>query len=138
MPKLPASEAEAVEEFEGGEFEALPDNLYVGRLREVTVGAGPKGPYWTWVYEIPEDYEYAGRRFWNTTSLSEAARFKMKESFDAFGVPAGTDTDELCGQLVVLQVGHRVIPTGARAGQLQNQVEAVLPYSEEEAEEDLV
>lgn len=128
MPKLTKQRAKKVEAAEGGSFDVLDDGMYVGRLREVTVGEGNAGPYWQWVYEIPEGFEHAGRRFWNITSLSEKADWKMKETFDAFGVPADTDTDELCGQLVLLSVSQVTQQKGKNAGKLTNQVDEVLPY----------
>ena len=130
MPKLPAKEAKAVNDTESQSFTPVPPGLYPAILEEVNTGQGDKGPYWSWQYTIPEGFDHAGRKFWNITSLSEASRFKMKETFDAFGVPATTDTDELIGTAVTLRIGIRTIQKGERAGEQANSVTEVLPYNE--------
>jgi hypothetical protein len=61
------------------------------------------------------------------TSLSDAADWKMKEMFEAFGVPADTDTDELLGKEIWLAVSQRVIEKGARMGETGNNVERAMP-----------
>lgn len=129
MPKLPAKAAKAVDSTEAaGGFEPIPSGLYFAFLRSVEVKDGPSGPYWVWEYEIPEDHEYGGRRFWNNTSLSEKSKPFLKKAFDAFGVSADTDTDELCGQMVTLRIGLRTISKGERQGETANTVSEVLPY----------
>ncbi len=137
MPQLSSEVASEVDEAEVQDFTPVEPGIYPARLREVTVKEGQKAPYWNWEYEIPEGHEKAGRRFWNVTSLSEKARFKLKETFDAFGVPTTTDTDELIGGLVNLQITHRTIQQGEKAGQLANQVEKVLPFDGEVEDDDM-
>lgn len=132
MPKMPDAVAAEVDATEGGSFAPIPPGVYPAVLTEVNVKEGAKGPYWQWVYEIPEGREYAGRRFWNNTSMSEAARFKVKEAFDAHGVPANTDTDELVGTWVSLSVSLTTIQSGEKAGQPTNNVANVLPYQAED------
>jgi hypothetical protein len=137
MPKLPAKVAKEVDSTEAaGSFAPIPPGLYAAVLKEVELKDGTNGPYWVWMFEIPEGYEYEGRRFWNNTSLSEKSRPFLKKVFDAFGVPAGTDTDELCGQWVTLRIGNRVIKEGERAGETANTVSEVLPYDEDADEDD--
>lgn len=129
MPKLPKNIADQVDEQEAGGFDPLEPGKYEARLREVSVSddPGPSGAhYWNWEYEVLDE-PYKGRRLWNTTSLSEKAFFKFKESFDAFGVSPDTDTDELCGKTVKLAVSKRVISSGSRKGEMGNNVDAVLP-----------
>lgn len=136
MPQLDAEQAAATEEAEssGGLME---DGVYVMALIEVADQkngeplVGPKGPYWNWVFKVPEDAErYKGWQQWLTVSLSEAAAFKRKEVFDAFGVPASTNTDTLIGMLVRVEVGTRVIQQGTRMGDSVNFVKAVYPLDE--------
>lgn len=132
MPKLNKDTAAKVDETEGaaGGFEPLEPGIYVAQLRDVEVKEGKTSgqPYWNWTYEIPEDAEkYGGRRLWNTTSLSEKAFPFLKATFDAFGVPADTDTDDLIGRKVRLNVTKRTIQQGDRKGEMTNQVESVLP-----------
>lgn len=126
MPKLPVSEASAVDEFEGNEYPVLEPGVYTCILFDVKVGEGKAGPYWNWEYHL----HGGNARFWNITSLSEKARFKMKETFDAFGLPADTDTDMLIGRKVSLQIGIGTINAGAREGQQRNEVVQVLPYDD--------
>lgn len=130
MPKLNQTKAAAVEEAGGGDFEALEEDIYVLKLCECKVAEkeGPSGPYWIWEFEIPEDYENAGRRFWMNTSLSEKALWKLNETFSAFGVPADTDTDELVGSLVQGYVTQVVQQKGKNAGKLVNQLETLSPF----------
>ena len=136
MPKLASKDAQLVEETESTGFEPVPAGIYPARLVDVSVGEGAKGPYWKWEYEILVGYEHAGRKFWNITSLSPKAAFKMKETFEAFGVSPDTDTDLLLGKDVTLQVGVGTIQSGERTGQSTNVVNQVLPFVGEEDEEE--
>ena len=102
MPKLNAKTAKAVEKTEGGTFAPVDPGIYHIRLRDVTAKPGPKGVYWAWEFESVEP-DVRGR-FWTNTSLSDKAHFKLKEAFEAFGVPTDTDTDELLGKVCRAQV----------------------------------
>jgi hypothetical protein len=57
----------------------------------------------------------------------------MKKTFDAFGVSADTNTDELCGCIVTLSIGNRVRQD---TKELQNNVKDVLPFDPDEDEDD--
>lgn len=130
MAKLNKQMAKQVEEAEDG-FALMEDGIYHFRLRDVDpTQEGPKGPYWVWEYECVEP-PYVNRRQWNNTSLSEASRGIFKATFKAFGVPVDTDTDEMIGSIVRLVIGHRTIQSGNREGEAANQVERVLPKSED-------
>lgn len=135
MPKLNKKTAKEVDQAEEtGGFEPLPEGIYAARLMEVNVSdqPGPSGShYWTWVYEIDdEDHpEYEGRRIWNTTSLSPKAMGMpggLKSTFAAFGVSADTDTDDLCGEYVMLHLSQEVQQKGKNAGKMQNVVESIM------------
>lgn len=129
MPKLNKKLAKQVEETEGGGFELLPPGRYIGRLRDVAVKDGKEYPYWSWEFDNLRtmDGETKPGRQWANTSMSPKAAFKLKEAFDAFGVPADTDTDELIGEDVILVVGQRTIAEGDRKGEQANQVNNLLP-----------
>ena len=132
MPKLNKKQAKEVNDASGG-FEPLEDGVYHARLREVDVSEqpGPSGShYWEWEFEVVEE-PYINRRLWTNTSLTEAAAFKLKEVFDAFGEDTDTDTDELCGRTVRLVVSTRTIQQGARKGEISNQIERVSPADPE-------
>lgn len=127
MPRLSNETAAKVEDAEDG-FKPLDPGIYVVQLMEdVEIKEGKKGIYWKWTLEIPEGLENAGRRLWTNTSLSEAAFFKLKEMFSAFGVPTSTDTEELVGKKIRVQVKQVTINGGARAGELGNEIEKCLP-----------
>lgn len=148
-PKLSKKVAKMVNETEGQDFPLIPDGKYVGVLREVKVSEAPGesgSHYWMWFYEKADDTddteavelneEWTSGRLMNITSLSEKAAFKMKEAFDAHGVSADTDTDEIVGTKVLLMVGHRTVTKGARMGELTNSIEKVLPWDGEEGDDD--
>lgn len=135
MPKLNKATAKAVEETEISEgFGALPEAVYEFQLNDVTVSDEPGASgfhYWTWVYEIPENAEeYAGRRFWNTTSLSPGAMGMpggITQTFAAFGTSADTDTDELLGSHVLIHLGQEVQQKGKNKGKMQNTAIGIFP-----------
>lgn len=130
MAKLNKTMAKKVDS-EKSVFDPLPEGVYHCRLRDVDASReGPAGPYWSWEYEVVAPEEYIDRRLWNNTTLAEGARFGLKQTFDAFGVPTDTDTDELLGKIVRLSVSTRTIQKGARAGELGNNVEKVMPPEE--------
>lgn len=111
----------------------MEDGIYTMRLAEVSAATGDKGPYWIWKFQVPEDTEeehakrYKKWNQWLNTSLSEASAWRLKDVFAAFGVSTDTDTDELIGARVRVQIGSGVIGKGKRAGEPKNEVEKVLP-----------
>lgn len=134
MPKLDDNAAKTVADAEstGGLME---EGIYEMVLTEVTAEGkdgqplvGPSGPYWNWTFTIPEDApRYAKWNQWMITSLSEKAAWKLKEVFAAFGVTPDTDTDDLIGKRVRVEVGTRTIQKGERAGEVANQVRSIMP-----------
>lgn len=138
MPKLNSDVAKKVDQAESG-FQPVPEGVYILQLMDdVEVKEGAKGPYWRWTFEVPKEHEgaeleHSGRRFWTNTSLSEAAYFKLQETFRAFGVPTDTDTEELVGRRVKAVIVMRTIQQGARKGELSNEIEKLLPLDSDEA-----
>jgi hypothetical protein len=127
MPKLNSEVATKVENAEDG-FKPVDEGIYTLQLVEdVDVKEGKKGPYWKWTFVIPEGMEHAGRKFFTNTSLSDAAYFKLKETFTAFGVPTNTDTEDLVGQKVKALITITTIQGGARSGELGNEISKLLP-----------
>jgi len=109
-------------------FEPLPADAYHVRLVDVdATREGPKGPYWSWEFEVVEPGDYENRKLWNNTSLSKEAAFSFKQTFAAFGVESDTDTDDLCGQVVKAVVSIRTIQEGARKGDQANQIDRLVP-----------
>lgn len=131
MPKLNPTLASATDEVEVQDFSAFPAGLYTAKLLEVEQKEGKtsKKPYWNWTFEVTEEGPAKGRRLWVMTSLSENALFKLKEVFLAFGYTTDSDTDEMIGDEVKLQVSEIVIEQGKRKGQTGNQVEFVYPLT---------
>lgn len=124
MAKLNKQNAKRVGDSKG--FEPCDPGAYHAILKDVDpTREGPKGPYWSWEYEIVED-PYVGRKQWNNTSLAEGSEFGFKQTFDAFGVDTETDTDDLLGQCVKLVISIRTIEQGPRKGELTNQIDRVV------------
>lgn len=165
MPKLAAKDRKKVEKAEAvsGEFEPLPPGKYIAELSDVeakTSGAG--NAYWNaeftnihdlegesvpgrqWFMmmlpqgEMPEDYKPKNSKkspeeAWKTYQDLTAGR--IKSFFEAFGFTPDSDTDELIGERVVLQIGVETINQGPKTGQRTNRVNAVLPLDSVEFEE---
>jgi hypothetical protein len=126
MPQLNPTLAGAIDE-EPESVGILDPGVYDVALLAVEARPGKVAPLWTWKFEIPAGQRGAGRQFYHNTSLSEAARFKVKEAFDAFGVPAGTDTDVLIGRRVRALVIKTIAEQGKRQGQFVNQIQELYP-----------
>jgi hypothetical protein len=128
MAKLPAAKAKSVNENEGSSFEPMPEGKYTLSLSDVDASKeGPAGPYWSWEFSVLDE-GYTNRKLWVNTSLSADAEWKLKETFEAFGAAPDTDTDELIGQPVTAIVTIRTIQKGAKAGELTNSVDTLLPF----------
>lgn len=131
MPKLSSSMAAKVDEIESEAFEAIPEGTYLAVLEgEVESKEGNKGPYWKWVFKITQEGEGHGRKMFMNTSLNEAALWKLKEVFAAFGESADADTDDLIGREVKLYLVQKIAEQGARAGEMVNEIKQVLPVNQ--------
>ena len=143
MPKLNTANAQKVDEAEDG-FKPIPDGVYIVELREdveVRESQSGKGPYWSWSFEIPADHdgkelEFAGRRFWHNTSLSDAAYFKLKETFLAFGVPTDTDTEDLVKKRIKVVVRTEIQQQGKNKGKEQSVIDKLLPLNADDPKVD--
>jgi hypothetical protein len=130
MPKLNKENAKKAENATSG-FEPLDPGAYHVKLMNVDASReGPKGPYWSWEFEVVEPGEYTGRKLWNNTSLSDDAMFSFNQTFAAFDVPTDTDTDDIMGDVVKAIVSIRTIEQGARKGELANQIDRLVPAEE--------
>ncbi len=135
MPALPRAKAKSVAQAESkGPSALLELGVYPGKLIDVTVVAGKAASQWNTQWEVR--FEGAKYTLWERISLSEAAEWKMKEFFEAFGVPPTTNTDELLGETIDLQVGVETIQAGKRKGEETNSIEAFLPPGAEDGEEE--
>lgn len=142
MPKLPKTVAKKAQAAESTSFEPIPEDTYLVELKAVhttnkdgEVLAGPSGPYWSWELAVVGG-EYDTRKLWVNTSLSEAALWKMNETFTAFGYTCDSDTDEIIGDKALAVVTQRVIERGSRKGQLSNNVENLMPADADAGDDD--
>jgi hypothetical protein len=134
MPKLNEEQQQAVEESESSTFLHEP-GTYLAVLNKVEEKQGKKAPYWEWEFQVVgnEDGEsIQGARIWENTSLSQAALWRLKEMFAAFGTTPDTDTDDLLGQYVWLMLGQEVQPVGQGAGKTRNTFLGALPVDEDQ------
>lgn len=121
MPKLNKTQAKKAREAEG--LGALDEGTYLGMLNKVVEKQGQNAPYWEWEFSIvgnAEGEEMKGGRLWENTSLSDNALWRLKAMFEAFGVDMDTDTNELLGQYLWLNIGSEIQAEGKGAGQTRN------------------
>ena len=126
MPQLKPEIAERIDEqeYSGG---VLENGVYEVILKEVEARPGNVAPVWSWKFEVAPGQKGAGRTLFTNTSLSEAADWKLKEAFHAFGVPATTNTDRLLGQRCKALVYKSIAQGGKREGQFVNAIQELLP-----------
>lgn len=130
MPKLNKSQAKTVANAEAasGSY-LLPEGRYAARLRSVTEKKADGGeyPYWVWEFEAlhNEEGERVPGRQWNNTSLSPKSAGFLKATFEAFGFTSDSDTDEIVGEWVVLNLIQEVQTKGANAGAKRNAVSSL-------------
>lgn len=129
MPRLPNDIAKQASNAAQGGFTPLDPGKYHARLTGVEAKVASTGnPMWVWAFEVSRGPR-AGAKQWVNTVLVDTAMWKLGQVFDAFGVGTDTDTDELIGHEVILEVSQRTIGAGARSGQVGNNVDNVLPLS---------
>lgn len=113
----------------------LPVGEYVCRLRSVEARTASTGnPMWVTEWEVadPDNSEHNGRRLWANVVLTDAALWKVKEFFYAFGVSETTDTEDLIGESARLYVSQRIIRGGSREGQTGNNVDTFAPLDDDD------
>lgn len=152
MPKLAAKDRKKVAKAEavGGGFEPLTPGKYIAELSEVEAKKSAAGnPMWVaefveihsldgekqpgrqW-YNLnlpttdtpPDDYEKGAEKWEQYQGLCAG---RIKAFFEAFGYSEDSDTDEMIGDRVVLQIGVRTIQNGERKGEKTNTVNGVAP-----------
>jgi hypothetical protein len=138
MPKLSSENAKKVAEVEdnggGGNYGPIPEGKYRVRLLEVESAKTAKGaPKWVWKFETTDPAENAGRWLWEHTAIQDSTMWKVRQVFDAFGVPADTDTDDLIGQSIDVMVGVEIAGAGKMKGKEVNTIREFLPASQIQA-----
>lgn len=138
MPRLPAPLADQANEAQSDsrDFKPLDAGVYTGRLSKVEAANSRDGKA-MWKIEFDQifdlDNEKQPGRQWSNMTLEESTAWKVAQFFAAFGVGTTTDTDELLNHRIRLEITQRVIPTGARAGALGNNVDRFSPLIEGDA-----
>lgn len=133
MPQLSKKKAKSVDEAESS-FKLAPDGTYRARLTKVESKPGAEADVWWWYWVIDEEDgegEWDGTQIILFTSLSEKAEWKLREPFDAFGVPTSTHTDKLIGKHARLVITEQTAQQGKLKGQKVNNISAVLPEDED-------
>lgn len=111
----------------------IDDGVYLVRLDgPVEVKDGASAPQWLWPFVIEEGQPFAGRKITHRTSLAEGALWRLNDTFAGFGVPTSTDTDELTGRKVRLNIVQKdnykqEIDDETGLVKLVNDVKTVLP-----------
>ena len=131
MPKLDDNTADAVRNDDGSNL--IQEGVYEMILTAVSATdskgeplVGSNGPAWSWEFTMPEDAErYAKRKVWAYTALEAA--WLLKRYFDAFGVGPDTDTDDLIGRRVLVEVSTYTRKSGEKTGEIANSVKSLLP-----------
>lgn len=134
MPKLSGENAKKVAEVEdsggGGQYGPIPEGKYRARLLEVESAKTQKGaPKWVWKFEVSDPAEYAGRWLWEHTAIQDSTMWKIRQVFDAFGVAADTDTDDLIGSAIDVMVKIETAQAGKMKGKEVNTIDQFLPAS---------
>lgn len=150
MPKLSARDRKKVEKSEavGGGFEPLKPGKYVATLSGVEAKKSAAGnPMWVAEFDNihnldgekqpgrqwynlnlpttdtpPDGYEKGAEKWAQYQALCAG---RIKAFFEAFGFTEDSDTDEMIGEQIVLQIGVRTIQNGARVGEATNSVNGV-------------
>lgn len=138
MPRLPSEAASAAKKAaESSGFVAVEEGEYRLRLTDVkaTTAKSSGNPMWVWEFESVQEGS-RGRKFWVNTVLTDAAMWKLGETFAAFGADTDADTDDLIGEEVMAHISQTPITQGARAGQMGNNVDRCYPTEERQAEID--
>ena len=139
MPKLNPKQAETVsttDAWEAGSGRTLlEEGRYAAQLYSVVEREGNVAPVWNWRFVNIHDQEGEpqGRtNLFHSTSLSPKAAGGLRQTFDAFGYTANSDTDEMIGEWVVLYVTKEIQERGKNAGQLINVVKSLSPFVPDE------
>lgn len=150
MPKMPKALQKTVGDADpiSGSFEPLPPGRYVATLAKVEAKNSASGnTMWVWEFDSLHDMDgnkKPGRQWYNTmvpqskapANLDADALKKwetgqrlsagrLRAIFEAFGYTLDSDTDEMLGERVVLQIGIETISKGPKTGERTNRVNGV-------------
>lgn len=142
----------------GGTFEPHPPGRYIAKLTEVTTQDPNKYGAAVWSAEFQDLFSLAteaavpGRQWMNITLPSDPKKGmpnnygktpeawekyqamllgQLKAFFESFGYTTDSDTDEMLGEYVELELGIRTIQSGPKEGQRTNTVTGIYPVRED-------
>lgn len=129
MPKLSPETGQkadtAAADSPSGNREPLPAGRYRVRLLDVeSTKSGGGAPMWKWKFEVVDGAapDCQGRWLWENTVLQDNALWKLGQVFAAFGVASDTDTDDLIGNTIDVDVVQEVAKRGKMEGKLVNAI----------------
>lgn len=138
MPKLDTKTARQVANAEGSSFTLLDEDEYVLKLDSVKVSEKPDrngNAYWIWSFTVQSGQvtgdKFKGKTMRSNTGLAENQLWFLKMFFEAFEAKPNVNTDDLVGKEVKAIVGQSEIQSGARKGQLRNDINTMLPVTAE-------
>lgn len=155
MPRLaPAisKQVDNAEVTEGGGFALIEPGRYFATLSNVEVKDGKYGPQWSAEFQTIQAADgttVPGRQWYNLNipvegnmptnylngedkwlKFQDVNRSRMKQFFEAFGFTTDSDTDEMIGETVAIDIEIRTIQNGPRTGERVNGVKAVRPNTD--------
>lgn len=104
----------------------IPAGTHTFRITEFEERMGPSAPYWNFTLHCEEGSDFDEKIVWTIVSLSPAARWKMENFLDAFGVEEGIQIqgEKFVGQLIRCSIIHEEYE-----GRIRERVENWLPMS---------
>lgn len=142
MPKLNAAKAAEVKKAgeEGSKFVLLPEGLYRVKLTDVESTESAKGkPMWVWKFETvaflggETDSSNKGKELWYRTVIQDNTLWDLDRVFAAFDAEPDTDTDDLCGDEIVVMVEQELITGGKSKGKMGNSITDFFTLADGEA-----
>ena len=151
MPKLPASIRKEVNDATTMEYTLIEPGRYFATLSNVEVKDGKYGPQWSAEFDTITDAKGTkspGRQWYNLNlpvdghmpaaylngedkweKFQDVNRSKMKQFFQAFGYTSDSDTDEMIGETIAMDIEVRTIQSGNRTGERVNSVKNIHPHT---------
>jgi hypothetical protein len=137
MPKLNPTKAAEVKKAgeEGSKFILLPIGAYRVKLMDVESKESAKGdPMWVWTFQTVEFLDGEAKndkgepinvvgkeqRYW--TVIKDNTLWDLDRVFAAFNCDPDTDTDELIGDEIVVQIDQSIITKGKAKGKMGNEI----------------
>ena len=112
-------------------YDPVPQGTYPAFLSEAEFGHSQRSnnPMITWVFEVPEGHEFAGRKFWHHTTITDKGLPRLKKllsriapDVDVSKFDVKNDPPKLVGREARLQITVRMYQ-----GERTNNVKDVLP-----------